>query len=161
MLQSYTFFSHPLPNLPSSSSSLVYISTGLTLPPSTSPSKKSCLYSTSLTLPISTSPSSLVYIQPLLLCPPLLLLLVMFIFNLSYSAHLYFSFQSCLYSTSLSLPTSTSPSSHVYILPLLHCPPLLLLLVLFIFFLSYSAHLYFSFQSCLYSTCLSLTHCRN
>ena len=144
MLQSYTFFSHPLPNLPSSSSSLVYISTGLTLPP-------------------STSPSSLVYIQPLLLCPPLLLLLVMFIFNLSYSAHLYFSFWSSLYSTSLTLPTSTSPSSlvyistgltlptstspssHVYILPVLLCPPLLLLLVLFIFYLSYSAHLYFSF----------------
>ena len=137
MLQSYTFFSHPLPNLPSSSSSLVYISTGLTLPP-------------------STSPSSLVYIQPLLLCPPLLLLLVMFIFNLSYSAHLYFSFQSYLYSTSLTQPTSTSPSSLVYISnsltlppstspsslvyiqPLLVCPPLLLLLVLFIFYLSFS-----------------------
>ena len=150
-----------------------------------------CLYSTCLSLLPSTSPSSSVYILPALLCSPLLLLLVVFIFYLPFSAPLYFyfqsclystcltlppllfllvvfifylscsalfyfSFQQCLYSTCLTLPPFTSPSSHVYILPIFLCPPLLLLLVMFIFYLSYSAPLYFSFQSCSYSTCLLL-----
>ena len=98
-----------------------------------------CLYSTCLTLLPFTSPSSSVYILPAFLCSPLLLLLVVFIFYLSYFA------------------PSTFPSSSVYILPVLLCPLLFLLPVVFIFYLSYSAPLYFSFQSCLYSTCLSLS----
>ena len=101
-------------------------------------------------------PLGVLIFLPVLLCSPLLLLLVVFIFYLSYSAPLYFSFQQCLYSTCLSLLPSTSPSSSVYILPALLCSPLLLLLVVFIFYLPFSAPLYFSFQSCLYSTCLTL-----
>ena len=83
-------------------------------------------------------PLGVLIFLPVLLCSPLLLLLVVFIFYLSYSAPLYFSFQQCLYSTCLSLLPSTSPSSRVYILLVLLCP------------------LYFSFQQCLYSTCLAL-----
>ena len=101
-------------------------------------------------------PLGVLIFLPVLLCSPLLLLLVVFIFYLSYSAPLYFSFQQCLYSTCLSLLPSTSPSSSVYILPALLCSPLLLLLVVFIFYLPFSAPLYFYFQSCLYSTCLTL-----